>query len=146
MSYDKTIASVYYDPAGYGSIQQTYKDVHAKNPAITKASVTQWFKENVEQKTKAVGQNSFVAQRPYQEYQIDLFFMKKQKVKAALLIIDIFTKYMTVVPIGGKKIKDLALGLIEGIHKMGHKPETIYSDNEKALSSKPMQESKTLHI
>jgi len=139
MSYSNIISSVYHDPAGYGSILQTYKDAHAKNPAITKNEVTWWFRKNVPQKTKMVGQNSFVAQRPYQEYQIDLFFMKKQKARVALLIIDIFTKYIVVIPVNGKKTSDLALGLIEGIHKMGHKPETIYSDNEKALSSAPMQ-------
>ena len=57
---------------------------------------------------------------------------------------------MVVIPIGSKSEGDVASGLLEGFQKMGHKPEVIYADNQKALSAASLQkyfkDTKILHI
>ena len=53
-----------------------------------------------------------------------------------MLCIDIFTNYAVVVPITSKTEADIAVGILEYMHKMGKKPEIIYTDDEGA-SHKP---------
>ena len=72
-SKNKIISKVYHDPAGFSSIKETYKDAHNKDKSITYKDVADWFKSNVSRKTQLKGYNSFIAQYPKQEYQIDLF-------------------------------------------------------------------------
>ena len=62
-------------------------------------------------------------------------------------MVDTFSKYCAIVILlGGKTTVSVATGLMEALNKMGcykdgnHLPETIYSDNEPALTSKAMQE------
>ena len=62
-------------------------------------------------------------------------------------MVDTFSKYCAIVILlGGKTTVSVATGLMEALNKMGcykdgnHFPETIYSDNEPALTSKAMQE------
>jgi hypothetical protein len=71
-----------------------------------------------------------------------MFFsdLQNQDYNIALIMIDIFTKYIVVIPIKSKQIGDVAAGIIEGIHKMDHKPKIIYSDDEGALNSNVIQE------
>ena len=54
-------------------------------------------------------------------------------------MIDIFDKFMHVVPIQGKKEEDLASGMIECLHKMGKKHEIIYTNDETALCTEAIQ-------
>ena len=54
-------------------------------------------------------------------------------------MVDIFTKYITVVPLLSKKEADVLAGIIEAIHNMGGKPKTIYSDDEGSLNGKLIQ-------
>ena len=73
---------------------------------------------------------------------MDLFFIKdipEQKSTVGMLMIDVFDKFMHVVPIQGKKEEDLASGMIECLHKMGKKPEIMYTDDETALSTEAIQ-------
>ena len=53
-----------------------------------------------------------------------------------MLMVDIFTNYTEVIPLKDKTEGSLLSGLMEGFNKMGGKPETVYSDDEPALSSK----------
>ena len=141
MSKDDIISKVYNDPAGYGSIKKTLADAKLQDKTITLEEVKKWFNKNVEQKTKHSGQNSFVAKRPYQEFQVDLFFindLENQKYKVGLLMIDIFTKYMSVIPLKSKEIGDVTAGLLEGFVKLGGTPEMIYADNEGSMGSTAM--------
>ena len=115
------ISKIYFDRSGFGSIQTTYKDAKAKEPTITLNDVKEWFKENVEQKKQLGGQNSFIPPHPFYEFQMDLFFindLEKQKFRVGLLMIDIFTKYMVVVPIKSKGEGDISAGMIEALNKM----------------------------
>ena len=73
---------------------------------------------------------------------MDLFFINdldEQKCRVGMLMIDVFDKFMYVVPIKGKKEEDLASGMIECLNQMGKKPEIIYTDDETALSSDAIQ-------
>ena len=68
------------------------------------ADVEEFFKKNVEEERKPRGENSFVAPHAYFEFQVDLFFissndLENQKFTIGLVLIDIFTKYATVIPI-----------------------------------------------
>ena len=91
--------------------------------------VNQFFRKNVEEKRRPRGQNSFIAPHAYYEFQFDLFFindLEKQPMRAGALCIDIFTKYMTVVPIPSKSEGDVASALIECFNKMGKFPKILY--------------------
>ena len=87
------IKTVYFDPAGYGSINSVLNDARNMDKTITLEDVKQWKQQNVERKTQLRGQNSFVASYPRQEYQMDLFFLsdlKDQEYPLGLLVVDIF--------------------------------------------------------
>jgi hypothetical protein len=70
-----TIANAYFDnESGFRGVQQTYKQAKAENPAISLQQVKDWLARNVSRKTNLRGYNSFVANKPKQEYQAYLFF------------------------------------------------------------------------
>ena len=46
----ETIENIYYDPGGFGTVYETYKDAKAKNKLVTLDSVKDWFTTNVERK------------------------------------------------------------------------------------------------
>ena len=50
-------------------------------------------------------------------------------------MIDVFSKYMVVVPIKSRSEGDVASGLIECLHKMSHKPKILYTDDETSLNA-----------
>ena len=50
-----------------------------------------------------------------------------------MLCIYIFTTYAVVLPVKTKGEADMAAGILACMHKMGNKPEIIYTDDEGAL-------------
>jgi hypothetical protein len=70
---DTIISKIYYDPAGYGSVVNTYKDARVKDSKITMKYVHGWFSGNVINRKQPNGTNSFVAPGPYYEYHMVLF-------------------------------------------------------------------------
>jgi hypothetical protein len=136
---DKIIEKVYND--FFGSIKDTYTDAKKVDKSITYDDVRNWFQKNSVRKTNLRGYNSFIADHAKQEFQIDLFFMNEdEEYKVGLLIIDIFSKYITVVPLKTKQPDDILQGLKDGFHNMGGYPESIYSDDEGAFNSKLIQD------
>lgn len=138
------IEKVYYDPAGFGSIAETLKDARKYDKTITYEDVRKWkASQAFGQKRKMRGSNSFIADAPKDEYQMDLLFFADQPVsnedKNALLMVDIFSKYTQVVKVKSKQIPDVQVGIKECIAKMGGKPSTIFSDNEGAFVSNEIQ-------
>ena len=138
MTKDEILNFIYFDPAGYGSIKQTYDEAKKKDKTITMKYVKDFIDKHVEQKKQLRGMNSFIAQRPKQEYQMDLFFISKKDFPnesyiGGLLMIDIFTKFINIIPIKTKTIPELLEAIKTIISKMG-KPESIYTDNEGAWS------------
>jgi len=136
---ETTIHKVYFDPAGYGSIQHTYRDAKQYDKRITLNDVRQWFHKNIEKTKQLKGSNSFVPPYPFYEFQIDLFFiedLENQRFKVGLMCIDVFSKFVAVIPLMSKSEGDLLSGMMEAIVKMGGKPEIIYTDDEGALRTK----------
>ena len=72
---------MHYDPSGFGSIQATLKDARAKDKTITLNDVKAWLEINVERKTNLKGYNSFVANEPFEEFQVDPCFLGDLKTR-----------------------------------------------------------------
>ena len=72
----KVIADIYIyiDPSGFGSKSNTFKDAKAKDASITRSDVEKFFKENVDEKRKRRGINSFVAPFNNHTFQMLFFF------------------------------------------------------------------------
>ena len=105
-----------------------------------------WKAKHVERKTNLKGYNSFVVDKPFVEFQMDLAFFSDLNREqddntyvGILLMVDIFTKYTTAVTIKTKQIPDVLEAIKEDIRKMGGKPETMYTDNEGAFVSNEIQ-------
>ena len=142
-SKQDTIGKIYFDRSGYGSKQTTLKDAKEKGKTITMKNVEEFFRNNVEQKTQLRGQNSFMPPHPFYEFQMDFFKindLENQKFKVGLLMVDIFTKYMVVVPIASKGEGDIASGMMEALREMNGKPELLYTDDEAALNTPAIQD------
>ena len=138
---DDNISRTYYDRSGYGSVQTTYQDAKKKDKTITVNDVKRWFEKNVERKKQLSGYNSFIAPHSFYEFEVDSFFITKndlpnQKFKVGLIMIDVFSKFMAVVAIKSKDPPDVLAGIMEGIQKMGGKPQRFYSDEEGSLAGK----------
>jgi len=94
--------------------------------------------KEVEQKTQLKGYNSYIAKDIKEEYQIDLFFISKkdfpnEEYIGGLLCIDIFSRFITIIPIKTKTIPEILEAMKQIINKVG-KPRMVYSDNEGAWS------------
>ena len=143
MDKNSVIKKIYYDPAGFGSMQATLKDARAKDKTITLNDVKAWFKSNVEQKRNLKGYNSFVVDGPFEEFQVDPCFfgdLKDKECKGGLVIIDIFTKYATMIPTKDNKAPTFLEALKKGTQNMGGKPKTIYADSEGAWFNKEIKD------
>ena len=138
MDKNQIISKIYLDPAGFGSNASTLAEAKKYDPTITLKDVQEWKNKHTERKTNLKGFNSFIAEKPFQEFQIDLFFLpdlQKDDFMGGLLFIDIFTKYVVVIPIHTKQPDEILQALKDGFEKMGGKPETMYSDNEGSFNS-----------
>ena len=129
-------SKVYHVLSGYGSMNETTKDAEAIDNTITFKGVKDGFANDVKSKNVPKGTNSFEANGAYQEYQLDLMFIKHlpdQNYDTAMLCIDAFTKYCAIVPIKSKSESELALGFIECMNKMGKPPKVVYSYEEMGI-------------
>ena len=102
MDKDKIISQVYNDPLGFGSNKTTLKDARKIDPSITLQDVIKWKDANIERTSQLKGYNSYIPKEPYDEYQVDLFFMSDlpgQEYNVGLLMVDVFTKYTEVIPL-----------------------------------------------
>jgi len=137
MNKNEIIEKVYRDPSGFGSNAARLEDARRYDKTKTLQDIKEWKSKNVERKKNLKGFNSFIAEKPFQEFQIDLFFLPDLKEDAigGLLFIDIFTKFVVVIPIYGKQPNEILEALKKGFEKMGGKPESIYSDNEGSFNA-----------
>ena len=74
---------------------------------------------------------------------MDLFLksdLGEHKFKVGVSRIDVFDKFMYVVPIKSKQEGDVASGMIEWLNQMGKKPDINYADDEGALNKEAIQE------
>ena len=73
--------------------------------------IKQWRRENYNLEKRPRKFNSWVSNRPFEEFQADLFFFddlkqrenEPAKYNAGLLVVDTFRKKIAVVPIEGQK-------------------------------------------
>ena len=118
MDKNNIISKIYYDKSGFGSIKTTFEDAKKVDKSITLEDIKNFFNNNVKKKDNLKGYNSFVAPH-YYEYQADLFFvnddefLENQNFKVGMIMIDICSKYMWVVPITSKYEGAVAAGLLE---------------------------------
>ena len=193
------IDKVYYDTDVIGSIKRTLADARKEDPdlKITEAEVKKWKDQNVQRKINLRGYNSWIANKPREEYQMDLFEMPVVRYKDArkmtaaekaehkkkldeqrnverrvkrpvgegmearrgvkpkyivvekipksaakrygLLLVDIFTKYVDVIPMVNNKGTTIIEALKTSMRNMGGEPKTIYSDAEGGLQTKAMR-------
>jgi hypothetical protein len=143
MSNNDIIEPIYNDPAGHGSIKTTYEDAKAKDSSITYGDVQAWFHKNIDRKRQLKGYNSFIASEPFEEFQVDLAFwydLKDPEFPASMFIIDIFTKYLTIIPMKTNNAPTFLETLKTGIYKMGGVPKTIYADAEGSWHNKAVKQ------
>ena len=138
---NKTIRRVYYSKDGGRPAYKTYLDAKAIDPQITLDWVRGWFKTNIE-RTRQVGgaKNSYVAPRAFHEYQADIFYITpkqfpNQNLRFGLSVIDVFSKYATVIPMKERKAEFIMEGLFKAFKTIGKQPEILYMDDEGALQS-----------
>jgi transposase InsO family protein len=140
---DEKIEAIFTDRAGFGSLKQTISDVKVYYPEIKRAEVEKWYRKNVEYNILNRGSNSFVASKPLQVFQIDLFNMKSKSggdaYSMAIGCIDIFTKYAVVIALHNKQADTLLDGLKQ-IFKLMEKPKVLMTDEEGGLQSKQVGE------
>ena len=74
---------------------------------------------------------------------MDLFFindLEDQEFTTGLLVIDIFTKFITVVPLKSKLADDVLEGIKEAFNTMGKSPDVLYTDDEGSFHSKQAEQ------
>ena len=106
--FDGLIKKIYYDPAGYGTVQETYKEAKKLDSTIKVSDVKDWYGRNIERKKQLRGFNSYISKGPRDEYEVDLFdvnYLGQKEFPFGLLAIDNFTKFMWVIPLKGKKLR-----------------------------------------
>ena len=149
LSRDDIISNVYYNlETGFGSINETLKKAKEQDPTINRVDVETFMrKQPNKQIRKYRGSNSYTAPFARFEYQIDIMDMKPlNKVpeveipvkngepRYAMVVIDIFSKVASVIPVKEKSCPNALSALKESFNKMGF-PMSVYSDNDRAFQA-----------
>jgi len=140
MEKENVLRKVYYNEDGFGSINDTYKQAKKQLDSITIEDTKQWLEKQKGRQTKAYkGFNSYVADEPLDEIQIDLADFTKSAsdndgYRYCLVAVDVFTKILWGVPIKNKKPDECVRAFNEVLDKIGI-PKQIYHDNEGSFSS-----------
>ena len=95
----KIINEAYF--AENGALTATLRRANLKDMSITMDDIKKYRRENFNQEKRPTKYNTWVGKEPKEEYQADLFFLGKKSIPR-LLLVDTFSKRMSVVPLGGK--------------------------------------------
>ena len=131
---EQTIAKVFYDRRkGFGSLEDTYRQAKELDRSITRAQVKSFLanQEVRQQKKPAKNEvNSFVADFPRQEFQVDLMDLGKwvKPFRYGFVAYDIFSKKGACIPIRAKEPRITAKALKEVFHTLGY-PSSIMCDD-----------------
>ena len=128
MNKERIIAETFYDERhGFGSIGHTLKRAREKDATITRADVKEFLdKQEVKQQRKPTQVNSFVADLPRQEFQVDLAdFGLHARPRYCFVAIDIFSKKLFAMPLRAKS--DAADALQPMFEDLGY-PISVLSD------------------
>jgi len=127
---EKTLASVFYHPkSGFGSVEHIYQSARKLDATINRDHVREFLaKQEVRQRGKPHKVNSFVADFPRQEFQVDLLDMGAKAIpRYGFVAVDIFTKKGVCIPIRSKLAKDTAVALRTTWEELGY-PSSIMCD------------------
>ena len=141
---EKTLASVFYHPrTGFGSVEQTFKQAKARDVGITRQHVRDFIaKQEIRQRRKPLKVNSFVADFPRQEFQVDLMDMGENVTpRYGFVTIDIFSKKGACVPIRNKFASDTAEALRKTFAELGY-PASIMCDEGREFQGEFAEECK----
>ena len=140
---EKIIRQIWYDKdTGFGSIADTYKDAKQILNTITLNDVKVFMEKQQIQQLKAYkGFNSYVANKPLEEIQIDIADFTASGAlnngyRYLFVAVDIFTKFCHAVPIKDKFPPESIRAMKEVLNVIG-KPEILYHDFEGSWNSKP---------
>ena len=127
---EDAISKVYYDKVyGFGSIEQTFKQVKKIDPTITRGDVKSFLdKQEVRQKKKPVKQNSFVPFGADDELQLDIAYFNDPPYRYGLVAIDVFSKKLAVIPLKTKDPATVAKTIDTVIERVGY-PTSIMVDS-----------------
>ena len=134
------LRKIYYNEDGFGSVYETYKEAKKQLNSITIEDTKKWLEKQKGRQTKAYkGFNSYVADEPLEEIQIDLADFTRSAsendgYRYCLVAVDVFTKILWGVPIKNKQPEECVRAFKEVLDKIG-KPKQIYHDNEGSFSS-----------
>ena len=125
---EKIIHDVYYSPSGYESMRQTLLDARAKDKRIKMEDVKKWFNQHVVPSREPRGYNSWIADHPRHEYQSDLFFFgtQEEEFSIGLIVIDAFTKEITVFLLKNKTPDVILPALEQAFKNLGGTPGGIF--------------------
>ena len=76
---DNILSRIFFDLAGYGSIQTTLNEAKKYDSSITYDYVKTWKEKHTERTTNLRGQNSFIAHHAAEEYQLENMFFTDLK-------------------------------------------------------------------
>lgn len=113
---EKAIAGIYYHPRnGFGSVEDTFRQTRAVHPSVTRDDVRDFLKkQEIKQRRKPAQTNSYVADLPRQQFQVDLLDMGERATpRYGFVAIDIFSKKGACFPLRDKT----APGTSEALHK-----------------------------
>ena len=145
---ERTISSVFYNPrTGFGSVEQTLKAARQISPQITREHVRNFLaKQEIRQRKKPTKVNSYVAQLPRQEFQVDLLDMgERANPRYGFVAIDIFTKKGACFPIPSKVASETTQALKKTFDELGY-PASIMCDEGGEFMGEFAQECKDQDI
>ena len=138
---DRIIRQVYYDAdTGFGSIKSTYDDANKLLNTITYNDVKDFLERQKSRQTEGYrGFNSYVANEPLSEIQIDIADFTASGAlnngfRYLFVAVDIFTKFCHAVPIKDKQPTESVRAMKEILKVIGV-PEVLHHDNEGSWNS-----------
>ena len=127
---EKLLGNVFYHPrTGFGSVEQTYKAARQQDQTITRQHVRDFLaKQELRQRRKPKGGNSYVADLPRQEFQVDLADFGGGVVpRYGFVAIDIFSKKAACFPTQTKNTSETVEALQKTFDELGY-PSCIMCD------------------
>ena len=127
---EKAIADVFYHPRkGFGSVERTLQEVRKTHPNVKREDVRAFMaKQEIRQRRKPQKVNSFVADFPRQEFQVDLMDMGESAVpRYGFVAVDIFSKMGACFPIRSKTSPETAAASRKTFTELGY-PSSIMCD------------------
>ena len=138
---DKIIRQIYYDSDnGFGSISETHREAKKILNSITYNDVKDFLERQKSRQTKGYrGFNSYVADKPLAELQIDIADFTASGAlndgfRYLFVAVDIFSKHCHAVAIKDKQPAESVRAMKEILKVIGV-PEVLYHDNEGSWNS-----------